>query len=351
MKRLRSLVVAAFRDAPRLVITLRAEGPLPSGAPQWVGVRNHYDTLSFNERGAMSNWRKPSELIVARVFPGLGLQLMRRAFRDWPFVLADAAPPTSDSPDVSVVFSHRGLDRLPNLIAAIRNIAAQEDVLLECIVVEQSASPEVQEHLPAWVRYAHAPSPTNDFPFCKSWATNVGARMARGRVLILQDNDLIGSPRFAREVLDRIEEGADFVDLKRFIFHLDKASSRLVTHAGEFVLDRPPEQITQSVHGGGVAARSDAYSEIGGCDETFVGWGGEDVEFWNRAHTMKVDEHGYLPFLHLWHSPQPDKKARHNAPAVQRWIERKKVPRVARITELRARDWGNPAAPAWRADL
>ncbi len=59
--------------------------------------------------------------------------------------------------------------------------------------------------------------------------------------------------------------------------------------------------------GGSIALSRDAFHAIGGYDESFVGWGGEDNEFWERAQTRRVWPYGYLPFVHLWHAPQPEK--------------------------------------------
>jgi predicted glycosyltransferase involved in capsule biosynthesis len=64
----------------------------------------------------------------------------------------------------------------------------------------------------------------------------------------------------------------------------------------------------QNVLGGGsIAITRAAYLAIGGMDEGFVGWGGEDNEFWERAQTLRVWSYGCLPYVHLWHPSQPRK--------------------------------------------
>lgn len=68
------------------------------------------------------------------------------------------------------------------------------------------------------------------------------------------------------------------------------------------------EAVVQNLEAGeSLAITRDTYFAIGGFDESFTGWGGEDNEFWERAATRCLWPYGYLPFVHLWHAAQPDK--------------------------------------------
>jgi GT2 family glycosyltransferase len=149
-------------------------------------------------------------------------------------------------------------------------------------------------------------------------------RAARGAYVILHDNDILVPARYAAEVVARGAEGFDFLDLERFLFHLDAR--------GELA------SIMQNAQGGSIAARRDAYLDIGGFDDTFVGWGGEDNDFWDRAETTgKAYHFGYLPMIHLHHPPQKGKLDGAAAPAVQRYRELERVPAEERIRRLRER--------------
>jgi hypothetical protein len=334
---------ALIYDVPRW--ELRLSG---FGRPEtpWVLVRNREDELQTSPslRGVRCAWEYGRDLYLPKVFPSYGERLMRAALRDWPIELPDAAPEPDDAPEVSIIIGHRGRTRLPHLLATLRSIAAQRGVRFECIVVEQSAAPEVRGDLPAWVRYVHTPLPRPDLPYCRSWAFNVGARAARGRLLVFHDNDLLVPRAYAAELWSRHRLGAELLDLKRFVFYLSAAQTDEV-FAGRALEPVPPLTIVENVQGGSLAASCEAYFAIGGFDESFVGWGGEDNDFWDRAATRRIDPFGYLPLVHLWHEAQPEKLKGEQAPAVQRYRELREIAPKERIARLLARDMGRVEGP------
>jgi hypothetical protein len=244
---------------------------------------------------------------------------------------------------VSFVIGHRGMERLPHLLSTIESIAGQRDVGVECLVVEQDTQTLVRAQLPGWVRYLHTPLPYPGMPYCRSWALNVGACYARGRVLVLHDNDMLVPTDYAREILRRADAGFEAINLKRFIFYLVSEHTR-GAFAGTAALDwAPPSAIVQNLEAGGsIAITREAYARIGGMDESFVGWGGEDNEFWERAQTRRVWPYGYLPIVHLWHPAQPRKQDPAN-PNSRRQALRSAIPPDQRIRELVARPYGDPA--------
>jgi len=304
-------------------------------AGRWPLIHNRAETIVSDGRGVRCEWQFTSDLHIAKVFPSTSIRLMRVALHDWPIVLEDRAPAAGGDPDVSFVIGHRGLARLPHLLQTLRSIAAQTEVAWECVVVEQSLSREIETRLPAWVRYLHTPTPSPDFEYSRAWTFNAGAEIARGRILILHDNDMLVPRRYAAEAVARIDEGFAFADLKRFVFYLDKISSERVFASGS--IPQSPTTVVQNLHGGSVIATREAYFAIGGFDESFVGWGGEDNDFRERA-----DEHGgfypfgYLPLIHLFHDPQPGKLQGASAPAVKRYQELAAIPPRERIARLRA---------------
>lgn len=306
---------------------------LRHAAGDWTRLRNRNERLTRDAHGARCEWEYSSELHIANVYPATSRWLLRLALRDWPVELRDDARNVSDAPAVSFVIGHRGTERLPNLRATLRSIASQSGAAIECIVVEQSARPEIARELPSWVRYLHTPVDAG-VEYNRSAAFNAGAKTARGELLVLHDNDMLVPQRYAVEVAARAAEGWRFIDLKRFVFYASEHDSRAIWDGAPLRPDLTTT-ITQNVRGGSIAVAKSAYAAIGGFDESFIGWGGEDNEFWERAEVHGgVYKFGYLPMLHLWHRAQPGKQDRENAPAVRRYFEMRDVPPAERIRRL-----------------
>jgi hypothetical protein len=272
---------------------------------------------------------------------------MERALRTYPIALTtDHGKQVADSvPTVSFIIGHRGLERLPNLLATLASIAAQDGPVCECVVVEQAAEPEIADRLPSWVRYCFCPSQPKDALFNRSLAFNVGARSARGRLLVLHDNDMLVPACYAKELVTRWDGRARVINLKRYIFYLNELDSKEIMASHRMKPGIAPDQVLQNLTGGGsLAVDSSWYFEVGGHDEEFVGWGGEDVEFWDRATSEGgVDGYAMLPIVHLWHKPQPDKSERKDSNAMQRLERLSQIPAARRIEQLRAKQWRQEA--------
>jgi hypothetical protein len=289
----------------------------------WTRIRNRNERIDVAGGGVYCDWRWTSDLYIAHVFPSTGRRLMQAAFAQWPVAFADDIP-AHDRPRISFIIGHRGAERIPHLLATIRSIAGQRDVSFECIVVEQSERIEARAHLPARVRYVHD-AVAGAEPYNRSRAFNVGARAARGDVLVLHDNDIVVPRGYASAAAKVMDRGADFANLIRFLFYLPGTDVRF---------DSPPERVVQNTQGGSIVAQREAYFDIGGYDEAFLGWGGEDNDFWDRAATQRIQRHGSVPMIHLWHPPQREKTLGDAAPAVARYRELEKIPAVERIARL-----------------
>lgn len=228
--RLIEKIGVAVVDVPRFVWAMR---------PAWMSLRPDYPWVYYSninrpvkwgksERGVLCGWSGATDLWVSTVFPGLGYRMLKRAFLHWPIRFSAAVVKRAEPIDVSFVIGHRGRERLPLLLATLQSIAAQADACIECLVVEQSVQPEIQESLPDWIRYIHTPLPHPEMPYCRSWALNVGARAARGSVLVLHDGDVSVPMHYAREVSRIAKEGYQVIHLLRFRFDLDIKTSSAV---------------------------------------------------------------------------------------------------------------------------
>jgi hypothetical protein len=344
-------------DLPRLAACLYGP-PGPAGAPAWVAMRNRNERLIRDPArpGAACEGEDTRTLHLCSVFPAAGRRLMRRALRDWPVVFREAPERVADGvcanggvepdarPRISFLIGHRGAERIPLLLAALRSIAGQTAVPFECLVVEQDPEPRLVGILPPWVRHLRAPPPDAASPYLRSWALNVAARSARGDALVFQDGDLLLPAGFSESVLHRLR-GADAVQPKRFTFYLDEiATRRICGQSGDVTGARVVEVVENLEAGASVALAREAFLSIGGWDEGFRGWGGEDNEFWDRCRTLRVDPYGYLPLVHLWHASQPGKGEGGN-PGLTRLRQRRTLSPEARIAQLSRRAFGRNEGP------
>ena len=218
-----------------------------------------------------------------------------------------------DAPVLVVVpFRDHGVDghRLRNLLAcliSLRDQSASRETY-RVVVVETDETPRRRDVIAPYAdHYLFAPNPGL---FNKSWAVNVGVVHAPGapEVICVLDADVLVDREFVARNAARFRRPGTMGHLSyRDMWCLDEPSTawaieqRLGRHAPEvdvdhlraFVLRRPP--------GCCVWARSSAYHRIGGMDERFEGWGGEDNDFAYRMDTNSAfDSHDDL-LLHMHH--------------------------------------------------
>ena len=318
-------------DGPRLACCLATRNG-------WSRMRNRNDQLTAGPagRGWRCEWEYSRSLHICDVFPKTGRWLLRRALRQWPVDLeGERTPDARAQPAVSFIVGHRGMDRLPQLKLTLESIRRQHGIDIECLVVEQDSTARIRPHLPEWVRYHQAPLPGGETRYGRAAAFNAGARLARGEVLILHDNDLPAPRAYAAEVWRMHRQGYEAAHLGRFVFYLDRPSSeRLLARACVWV-NATVERVVENAVGGSTAISRAAFAEIGGLDEEFIGWGGEDNEFWSRCQTRKTWVFGFLPFIHLWHPSLADRQR--GNPALALWERKRSVPVAERIAALCAR--------------
>ena len=138
-------------------------------------------------------------------------------------------------------------------------------------------------------------------------------------------------------ILDRTP--ADVVQWHRHVFYLTEPHLQQVLERGALQAWRAPERVRQNIQGMSIAVRRDAYFRLGGHDESFVGWGGEDNEFHDRCEACPHWFWGHVPLYHLWHPWQPGKGGG-NTEASERLDRLLQVPAAIRAEHLRNLDWG-----------
>lgn len=330
-----------LKDLPRYLPALMRQGG------DYLALCNRNERLQAapDGRGYRCDWCWTSDLHAPKVMPWLGHRLLRLSLRDHAIRPQVETATTDTVPQVSFIIGHRGDARLPLLTQTLQSIAGQQGVAIECIVVEQESNSRLTSRLPGWVRHVHTPPPSPDMPYCRSWAFNVGAKQARGELLVLHDNDLLVPEDYAAQSWAHLQQGHELINLKRFVFYLNAKHTYALCNGRAQLDDQPPETIMQNAEGGGsiVISRA-AFDRIGGMDENFIGWGGEDNEFWERAQTLNVWPYGSLPLVHLWHPAQPGKH-RPDVQSLRRHRELTTVDVLERITKLRSIPTGEMPGP------
>lgn len=171
-----------------------------------------------------------------------------------------------------ILYRHKDLTRFANLKRVIEwaNSFSESEVIL----VEQDTHSKIS-HLNLPVRHIFTKS---KMPFNRSWGFNVGAKAAKSDVLVLTDCDLMMDPYKFIEAL-RLISTYECVSPYSSVIDLDaqESNGRLDQIMS---INRPGRGETDNqkinICGGMTMFRKEAFLRIGGYNEDFVGWGGED---------------------------------------------------------------------------
>lgn len=215
---------------------------------------------------------------------------------------------------IVIPFQDRTADRhrLRNLLACLLSLRDQSmpRERYQVAVVESDEVSRWSEVVqPRADHYIFAPKPG---AFNKSWTVNVGVAHTPGvpDVICILDADVLADREFIERNVDRFQRPGTAGHLTyRDMLCLDApAASRAIRervhqraplaepdHLRGFLLRRPP--------GCCLWVRSAAFCRIGGMDERYEGWGGEDYDFMHRfGLDAPLDSYDDW-LLHLYHSP------------------------------------------------
>jgi glycosyltransferase involved in cell wall biosynthesis len=157
-------------------------------------------------------------------------------------------------------------------------------------------------------------------PFCKTRALNRAARKARGKILVLLDADAYMDAAVVDSCADRILDAQEvgqrlwFVPYRRLYRLTQWATDKVLRSCPKYpyVFPQPPypadvENECTAKYGHRYGAmimmfHREALEVLGGFDERFQGWGGEDVALLRSLDTLYA-KHKSTPnqILHLFH--------------------------------------------------
>ncbi|HEX6834614.1 MAG TPA: galactosyltransferase-related protein, partial [Rudaea sp.] len=184
----------------------------------------------------------------------------------------------------------------------------------EVLVIEQDRAPRLQGPFPhPNCRHVFTYNPG---PFNKSWGFNVGFRLSEQAWFAFGDADLIVGNAID-EALSHLRGGYQAAKPYRRLLDLDGDESRRV-RAGEFDWLPPRENgalrnregIGEHIvmAGGLIGLARTAFVRLGGWDERFRGWGGEDDAMSYKLERLRLPavELDRRPAVHLQHARTPE---------------------------------------------
>lgn len=219
------------------------------------------------------------------------------------------------SVDISVVIGFRdwGLDRLRLAAQSILTSFGrfEGEVLLSDY---GSADPRGSEALAAALgtKWVYTPAPV----WSRSRALNAGMAVARGEVLVSTDADMIFSPTsFERicELQDADPDSVRFLQCRDLPPGMDQEF--VAAHPGAWELLEESSRLRHRHGMGGMMAISrEGFRRVRGFDERLHTYGGEDIDFAERAKRAGYRWHWVddpaVRMYHMWHPPSLDQVRR-----------------------------------------
>jgi hypothetical protein len=201
--------------------------------------------------------------------------------------------------------------RAANLCAVLHWLCEMRGV--EVLLVEQDRTPHlVSDVLPPNCTHYFV---YNDGPFNRSWGLNVGFKRSSGSVVGFGDADLVTDARSLMACYERCQQEFEAIKPYDQLVDLSPEESKCILD-GNWKIDADRKRIPRDREaigefvcfcGGMFLMRRRVYEQLGGFDERFLGWGGEDDAMTSKLSRL-AKRSGVVTnqiAYHLWHERYP----------------------------------------------
>lgn len=133
--------------------------------------------------------------------------------------------------------------------------------------------------------------------------THAPTQLDTPSLFVFNDADTICPPAQIREAMRLAEEASGLVFAYDLYCRVNQAQTEFYReHQNGDILKLPVERtILNSGSMGCVAISRACFEEVGGFDESYVGWGYEDLDFATRCNRLWPNRRVSGPVFHLWH--------------------------------------------------
>lgn len=207
-------------------------------------------------------------------------------------------------PSISYVIPIRDIGRSVSVETVVNNIRAQKFPVINITLVEEDSHKKVRsDHIkPINYKFVQA----HGTHFNKSKAFNAGVLLAADARLVLHDADILVQDDYTSKVYDLLNI-YDGIHIGRDVLYFSNDYTEKINTRGKVAADGQCINQVAYFEGGSIACTKKAYFKVGGFNESFIGYGIEDCDFFARLrdHCNQFYNIRTETFYHLFHGRTP----------------------------------------------
>ncbi|WLV25334.1 galactosyltransferase-related protein [Aciduricibacillus chroicocephali] len=217
------------------------------------------------------------------------------------------------------------------------------------IIIPISLNDEIRAKLFRWVKSFYENvmpevelciGVANEKPFSKAKAINEAVRSSKGQYLVLADADIFYNPKLIEKSIEALAEHPWVIPYNEVLNVHRGSTDELIQTEPQWPvsieLDTRPRTHGPRLRGGINIVTRENFDLVGGFDERFTGWGGEDDAFASSlnhlcGHYKRLEGTIY----HLWHpaNNSSDENYKANIELLKRYSNKEAV-----LEEIRKRE-------------